>query len=879
MEGASFLSSRSIGYRPAPNDSVVGLPNNSSQKSLTPILDRFKLLLKEREEEIRVSSGGDDDIEIPLLSTEEIVELYEVVLSELVINSKPIITDLTIIAGEQREHGAGIADAICARIIEVPVEQKLPSLYLLDSIVKNIGREYVRHFSARLPEVYCAAYRQVHPSLHPSMRHLFGTWSTVFPASVLRKIESQLQFSPSPSYQSSGLKDAESPKPAHGIHVNPKYLEARRQLESSSTDTKLQHARPISTPKILGQPSTAFDEYETDNGQSIGSTSQLGHTPFGHGHTRPPSPALEDFPMIDSPKRVVEVASPSPSHHGYGYRPSGSGSGTHGVTVSNGFDVQRPRALISAYGTDERNKMINQNHQHGKNLNTNGLGSKGGVLTWQNAEEEEFEWEDMSPTLAGSSKRGQMVGPNRTGFGRGDWSNQERVASNNAVSLSDRGLKRKMTGFQNEASDIPVSRYSQEPLNLSHEQQWAPQHHYNPRGQRPPLIDTYPIPNPQHHLSSAPRLNLSSPGIMNPELSIPTSKPAWRPSIPFQKHVRSPFDMLNPSNSVNDNTSFLHNQPFDGSETQLLPKLRNQQFPTQIEVRPPALGFNPSHLTARPMIRGYTPQRFDSNHSMNPVPGMQSSIPFHLHGVGLPPLPPGPPPLHQTLPSNTSIPPAGGALSGLFSSLMAQGLLSLTKPTPEQDSVGLEFDPDVLKTRHESAITALYTDLPRQCKTCGLRFKSQEEHSNHMDWHVTKNRVSKNRKQKPSQKWFANVSVWLSSAEALGTDPVPGFLIPSENVIEKKDDDDVAVPADEDQNACALCGEPFDDFYSDETEEWMYRGAVYMNGQSGSTVGMDRSQLGPIVHAKCRSESTVGPPDDSGSNGRGLMEEGMRNVG
>ena len=112
------MSSRSMGYRPAPNDSVVGLPNNTNQKSLTPILDRFKVLLKEREDEIRVSSGGDDDIEIPL-STEEIVELYEVVLSELVINSKPIITDLTIIAGEQREHGAGIADAICARIIEV----------------------------------------------------------------------------------------------------------------------------------------------------------------------------------------------------------------------------------------------------------------------------------------------------------------------------------------------------------------------------------------------------------------------------------------------------------------------------------------------------------------------------------------------------------------------------------------------------------------------------------------------------------------------------------------------------------------------------------------------------------------------------------------
>lgn len=113
MEGASYLSSRINGYRPPQNDSIT-----TNQKSLTPILDRFKSLLKDREEEIRVSNGVNEDDEIEI-STEEIVELYEIVLSELIINSKPIITDLTIIAGEQREHGAGIADAICARIIEV----------------------------------------------------------------------------------------------------------------------------------------------------------------------------------------------------------------------------------------------------------------------------------------------------------------------------------------------------------------------------------------------------------------------------------------------------------------------------------------------------------------------------------------------------------------------------------------------------------------------------------------------------------------------------------------------------------------------------------------------------------------------------------------
>ncbi|TXG47081.1 hypothetical protein EZV62_026375 [Acer yangbiense] len=984
------------------------MPNELAQKPASQIIDRFRALLKQREEDFRASSVGGDG-EAAAVGMEDVVQLYEMFLADLTFNSKPIITDLTIIAGDQRAHGEGIADAICARIVEVPVEQKLPSLYLLDSIVKNLGRDYIKFFSSRLPEVFCLAYKQVNPNMHPAMRHLFGTWSSVFPPTVLREIETQLQFSSQVNKQSSGLNSvraSESPRPTHGIHVNPKYI---RQLEQPTPDKNIQLVRGTSSNiKLYGQkPAIGYDEFDSDHAevtssqigaQRLNSTVTVGRASFAHGANklhpssssrlgRSLSPSrigsdrilseVDEFTVGNSPRRIGGT---SPSHPVFDY---GLGRGINrdedisewgrkqfsddnrnrfeSYNPSNGHEHQGPRALIDAYGNDKRvsnNKPLPVEH-----LGINGIGNKAAPRSWQNTEEEEFDWEDMNPTLAERDRKNDFL-PSVPPFGsiggrpdfrklnaasldsdiRSNHSNQAQlplvddssiIAEDAVPSLgSGRGFAGKVSGFHSEPNQNLGSRYPQEawkgvpgfprsshPLNArGRGREFQMPYSATAHEKVASFVDKLPDADAQFVRPPAVMSRLGSSGLDSVSAgagsaTIPSSTGAWppvnvhshplpvHPVYPLQKQTRSQFDSMNAtSNFMNQGPNkllYMHEQQFNNSEMKepglMKPPQLHDQHSAQIQQNQGQPRFHPSqdprnnflpsvtaplppHLLAPHLNHGYTPQGSvnmsifsSSSYPIGQLPlpnqNIQNSS-LHLRGGPLPPLPPGPPPASShMIPVSQSAGPAvpgqpqGGAFSGLITSLMAQGLISLTNQTPVQEPVGLEFNADLLKVRHESAISALYANLPRQCTTCGLRFKCQEEHSSHMDWHVTKNRMSKNRKQKTSRKWFVSASMWLSGAEALGTDAVPGFL-PVETVVEKKDDEEMAVPADEDQNACALCGEPFDDFYSDDTEEWMYKGAVYMNAPEGATVGMDRSQLGPIVHAKCRSESTVVPPEN-----------------
>ncbi|OLL26358.1 hypothetical protein NEOLI_004592 [Neolecta irregularis DAH-3] len=133
---------------------------------------------------------------------DDIREDYRCSLTELTFNSKPIITNLTVIAQENMHAAAVIAKCLEEHINRAPPPHKLPALYLLDSICKNIGTPYTTYFGRNLYRTFMEAYTLVDPSTRRKFEELLHTWkqpmpmsnshSPVFPFDVTRPIENAL---------------------------------------------------------------------------------------------------------------------------------------------------------------------------------------------------------------------------------------------------------------------------------------------------------------------------------------------------------------------------------------------------------------------------------------------------------------------------------------------------------------------------------------------------------------------------------------------------------------------------------------------------------------------------------------------------------------
>lgn len=112
------------------------------------------------------------------------------------------ISNLTIIARENIEHALAISGALIDHIKRAPPHKKLPPLYVLDSIAKNVGTPYTLFFGRGLYQTFMDAYAMVDMVTRRKLEEMLKTWKEpvpgsidtrpVFPPDTVRPIENAL---------------------------------------------------------------------------------------------------------------------------------------------------------------------------------------------------------------------------------------------------------------------------------------------------------------------------------------------------------------------------------------------------------------------------------------------------------------------------------------------------------------------------------------------------------------------------------------------------------------------------------------------------------------------------------------------------------------
>ncbi|KAL9635084.1 MAG: hypothetical protein Q9164_003686 [Protoblastenia rupestris] len=136
------------------------------------------------------------------IPSDEVAEDYKSSLEDLIDNSRLVINNLTVIAKENIEHAMAISRVLENHIKSTPPNRKLPALYLLDSIVKNVGTPYTLFFGRNLYSIFMNAYSLVNPFIRQKLDEMLATWKLpnagsldtkpVFPPETTRPIEEAL---------------------------------------------------------------------------------------------------------------------------------------------------------------------------------------------------------------------------------------------------------------------------------------------------------------------------------------------------------------------------------------------------------------------------------------------------------------------------------------------------------------------------------------------------------------------------------------------------------------------------------------------------------------------------------------------------------------
>ncbi|NXO27737.1 PCF11 protein, partial [Cisticola juncidis] len=169
---------------------------------------------------------------------------YQSSLEDLTFNSKPHINMLTILAEENVPFAK---DIVFFLLLQAPASEKLPVMYLMDSIVKNVGREYLTAFTKNLVATFICVFEKVDENTRKSLFKLRSTWDDIFPLKKLYALDVRVN-SLDPAWP---IKPLPPNVNTSSIHVNPKFLNKSPEESNAPTSAVPSGAStPPAVPEI-----------------------------------------------------------------------------------------------------------------------------------------------------------------------------------------------------------------------------------------------------------------------------------------------------------------------------------------------------------------------------------------------------------------------------------------------------------------------------------------------------------------------------------------------------------------------------------------------------------------------------------------------------
>ncbi|KAF1442673.1 PCF11 protein, partial [Pygoscelis papua] len=132
-------------------------------------------------------------------------------------------------------------------LLQAPASEKLPVMYLMDSIVKNVGREYLTAFTKNLVATFICVFEKVDENTRKSLFKLRSTWDDIFPLKKLYALDVRVN-SLDPAWP---IKPLPPNVNTSSIHVNPKFLNKSTEESTAPTSAVTSGAStPPTVPEI-----------------------------------------------------------------------------------------------------------------------------------------------------------------------------------------------------------------------------------------------------------------------------------------------------------------------------------------------------------------------------------------------------------------------------------------------------------------------------------------------------------------------------------------------------------------------------------------------------------------------------------------------------